>query len=258
MKVASADGVSIAFERSGHGSTALVFVHGWLGSGRWFDGQRETFSPTHTVVQLDLAGHGASGRERVKHSVEAYANDIAAVVQTLGSARVVLIGHSMSGAHALHASLSLPNVAALVLVDTLKNVEQSMPAAQVDEMLSLYRRDFRRGVLEILPQWLFVPTTPPAVRERLTREFLERTGDEGAALLEPLYRYDVKAAADRCTVPVRAVNSDAAPTHVEANRRHFRDYDVRTIKGVGHYPMLEAPAAFDEALRATLAELRLD
>ncbi|MFT3709384.1 MAG: alpha/beta hydrolase [Archangium sp.] len=255
MNVTSADGVRIAFEQTGADKTALIFMHGWLGSGRWFDAQRDAFSSHFTVVQVDLAGHGASGRDRVKHSVEAYAADIEAVAKKFE--RVVLIGHSMSGAHALHATLHLPNVLALVLVDTLKNVEQQIPAAQIDQILGMYRADFAAAIKTVAPQWLFAKGTPPEVAARLTTEFLTRSGDEGASLLEPLYRHDIKADADRCSVPVRAINSDAQPTDVAANRRHFRDFDARIIEGVGHYPMLEAPAAFNASLRETLTELKL-
>jgi pimeloyl-ACP methyl ester carboxylesterase len=54
-------------------------------------------------------------------------------------------------------------------------------------------------------------------------------------------------------VPVRAINSDVQPTAVEANRRWFADFDVEVLPAVGHYPMLERPAAFNEALRRALA-----
>jgi len=255
--VHSADGVRICYERTGSGTTALVFVHGWLGSSRWWDAQRDAFSPRFTVVQLDLAGHGASGRERARHAAEAYASDIIAVADAIAVERVVLVGHSMSGAYAVLAAARSPRVAAVVLVDTLKNVEQVMPAAQVDDMLERYRRDFRGAVERVLPAWLFGRGTPPEVSSRLQREFLERTGAEGAALVEPLYRFDLRAACEHVNVPVRAINSDLHPTDVEANRRHFRDYAMRLMPGLGHYPMLEAPADFNAALDAILTELDL-
>lgn len=252
----SSDGTRIAYERSGNGATTLVFVHGWLGSGRWWDVQRDVFAPNFDVVQIDLASHGASGRGRLSHSADAYANDIVAVVEALGAKRVVLIGHSMSGAYVVCAAPRLPQVVALVLVDTLKNVEHTFPAAQVNELLASYRRDFSAAVERVLPQFLFAPKTPPEVRARLQQEFLERSGDEAAALLEPLYRIDIAALADQVKVPVRAINSDAQPTNDEANRRHFADYAHRTIEGIGHYPMLEAPDAFNAALAETLSLFR--
>lgn len=256
--VQSADGLSIAYESSGTGATALVFVHGWLGSGRWWDAQRDAFAARFKVVQLDLGGHGASGRERAQHSAQAYANDIVSVVKAIDAQRVVLVGHSMSGAYAVLAAPQLPNAVAMVLVDTLKNVEEQMPKAQLDGMFELYRRDFRAAVEGVLPMWLFAPGTPAEVSARLKREFLERNGAEGVALLEPLYAIDLPTACKAVKGPVRAINTDLQPTDVEANRRHFGDYAARIMPGFGHYPMLEAPHAFNAALEGTLSELGLD
>jgi pimeloyl-ACP methyl ester carboxylesterase len=50
--VTSADGVRIAYERTGTSPTALVFVHGWLGSARWWDAQREAFAGRYTLGEL--------------------------------------------------------------------------------------------------------------------------------------------------------------------------------------------------------------
>ncbi|MCX5748401.1 MAG: alpha/beta hydrolase [Proteobacteria bacterium] len=230
-------------------------MHGWLGSGRWWDAQRDTFASSHTVVQLDLTGHGASGRDRARASVEAYADDIAAVTAGLDHARIVLVGHSMSGANVVEASLHDDRVVGVVLVDTLKNVEQVPAAAEVDAMLALYRRDFRTAVEQVVPRFLFAPTTPPAIVTRLTREFLAYTGEVAAALLEPFYRYDVRERARQVRVPVRAINGDLHPPAVAANPRWFADYAMRSMVGVGHYPMLEDPATFDALLRSVLDEL---
>jgi pimeloyl-ACP methyl ester carboxylesterase len=246
----SRDGITISYQTRGDAATALVFVHGWLGSGRWWDTQRDALADRYRVVQLDLAGHGAS-EARVAPSIPAYADDVKAVVNAVGATDVVLIGHSMAGAIVAEASVALPSVRALVLVDTLKNVEETPPRAQIDQMMALYRRDFRTAIEQIAPAWLYGAKTPGAVKERLTREFLAVPGAVAADLVAPLYRYDLRAAAERVTVPVRAINGDLHPTDVAANRRHFRDYDVRILAGLGHYPMLEAPAAFTFSVKRT-------
>ena len=256
--VPSSDGVRISCERTGTSPTALVFVHGWLGSGRWWDTQRDAFSRSFTVIQLDLAGHGVSGRERTKHSADAYVDDIVSVANALDVEQVVLVGHSMSGVYVTLAAARLPRVVAVVLVDIPHNVEQVMPRAQVDEMLALYRRDFRTAVEQVAPRYLFAPSTPPEVVATLQHEFLQRTGSDAAMLLEPLYGVDACRAAEQLKIPVRAINSDLQPTDVEANRRHFRDYAMREISGVGHYPMLEAPERFNTALSETLKDLGVD
>ena len=87
----------IHYEIHGNGSPALVFVHGWCCDRRSWDGQVQAFAPRHTVVALDLAGHGASGRERASWTIQAFGLDVTAVVEKLGLRRVVLIGHSLGG-----------------------------------------------------------------------------------------------------------------------------------------------------------------
>ncbi|MBK9033150.1 MAG: alpha/beta hydrolase [Myxococcales bacterium] len=257
MQVASADGVPIAYEVAGAGDVGLVFVHGWCGNKRWWDAQRDAFAATHTVAQLDLAGHGDSGGARARWSIEAYAGDVIAVAGQVRCRRLVLVGHSMAGAIVLEAAPALDRVAAVVLIDTLKDLEQVTPPAQVEQMLGRYRDDYRATVEGVLPAYLFAPGTPAEVRARLTAEFLRVDGPRAAQLLEPLYRYDARAAAAKVAVPVRAINGDLHPTNVVANRRCLRDFTCTILPGVGHYPMLECPAAFDRALAATLAALAL-
>jgi pimeloyl-ACP methyl ester carboxylesterase len=252
LTVRSADGVPIHAEVTGSGKTALLFVHGWLGSGRWWDAQRDAFNAAFTVVQVDLAGHGASGGERTVWSIDAYAGDLEAVASKLDAESVVLIGHSMSGASVTLAAPRIARVKRVVLVDTLKNLEQVTSLEQARPMLDLYRKDFQHAVLNVLPQYLFAAKTPPDVIARLNAEFLRSTGERAAQLLEPLYGCDLQQAAKAVNVPVRAINSDSSPTNVEGNRRWFADFEVEVMPGVGHYPMLEQPSKFNEALRRVL------
>jgi uncharacterized protein YndB with AHSA1/START domain len=50
------------------------------------------------------------------------------------------------------------------------------------------------------------------------------------------------------TVPLVCVNSPMFPTNVEANRRHAKAFQVVTMEGVGHFPMLERPDEFNRLL----------
>ncbi len=248
----SADGVEIYYEVSGDAETALVFVAGWLGNVRWWDAQRDALAADYRVVTLDLAGHGKSGRERAVHSAQAYADDIVAVVREVAAPRVILIGHSMSGAYVTLAAPQLTGLARVILVDTLKNLD-AMPTLEILEgMLASYRADFPAAVRTMLPNFLYAAGTPQAVRDRLEREFLQATGDEAARLLEPLYRFDTRTVAKTVTVPVRGIDTDLHPHAAEVNRKYFADYDYVTLKGFGHYPMLEAPDEFTTKLRSLL------
>jgi sigma-B regulation protein RsbQ len=255
MLTRSTDETEIYYEVTGDADTALVFVHGWMGNVRWWDAQRDAFSPTHRIIALDLAGHGQSGRTRTEWSGEAFAQDIVSVVNAVSASRVVLVAHSMAGAYALAACPAIERLAGLILVDTLKDLDATPTLAQVTPMLASYRADYRAAVETVLPRFLFSANTPPTVVERLTREFLAVTGEVAVTLLEPLYRFDVRAAAPLVDVPVRGIGTDLNPGNVDANRVYFRDYAYVEIAGCGHYPMLEAPSAFNAALRTQLAAL---
>lgn len=256
MHTRSTDGSDIYYEVTGDADTALVFVHGWMGNVRWWDAQRDAFASTHRVVALDLAGHGQSTRERTTWSAEAYAADIVAVVRAVAAPRVVLVGHSMSGAYVVAACPEVERLVGVILVDTLKDLDALPSWEQAAPMLDSYRADYAKAVTELLPRYLFAPGTPPAVAQRLTREFLTVDGDTAARLLEPLYRFDLRAACRHVRVPVRGIASDAQPLALEGNRKYLADYAYVTIPGCGHYPMLEAPDAFNAALRAQLSGIQ--
>ena len=49
------------------------------------------------MVAVDLGGHGESGMGREHWTMEAFGDDVAAVVRGLGLERVILVGHSMGG-----------------------------------------------------------------------------------------------------------------------------------------------------------------
>jgi pimeloyl-ACP methyl ester carboxylesterase len=41
----------------------------------------------------------------------------------------------------------------------------------------------------------------------------------------------------------------------QANRRHMKSFDVKIIKGVGHFPMLERPEEFNRLLAEAVKEI---
>lgn len=253
--VLSSDKTQISYEVSGKGETALLFVHGWLGNKRWWDSQRDFFSDKYLIAQMDLAGHGDSGRMRTKWTSENYAKDIIAVADDLSVKNIILVGHSMSGAYGTEAAVKIPNVKALILVDTLKDLDQLITLEQAAPLFDLYRKDFKATVENVLPQYLFAAGTPPDIKSQLQKEFLTNSPEFAITCIEPLYKTDVREFAKKLKIPVRAINSDVGVTNKTTNRKYFADYNYSLIEGVGHYPMLENPEKFNLALDSFLHEL---
>lgn len=95
----------------------MVLIHGAGGTHLDWPGGLRRLPEAATYVP-DLPGHGRStlpGRQ----SVQAYAGDIRALLDTLSLGRVIVVGHSMGGAIAQVLALEAPDrVAGLVLIGT--------------------------------------------------------------------------------------------------------------------------------------------
>lgn len=252
----SSDGQKIHYQESGEGNTSIIFVHGWLGNGSWWEDQKEHLKNKYHIVQMDLAGHGKSDKSRTNWTSDQYAEDIKAVADQIKSEKIILVGHSMSGAYVLEASLKIPAVKALILVDTVKDLDDQFTEEMAEQFLFVhYRNDFKNAVENILPEYLFAESTPIAVKERLQSEFLQNTSEMAIDRLKPLYKTDFRNAAKQIQIPVRAINADVPPTNIDANRKYLKDFDYVTINGVGHYPMLEKPDEFNILLENTIEQV---
>jgi pimeloyl-ACP methyl ester carboxylesterase len=252
----SSDGVPVHYQVGGSGEPSLVLVHGWALDARLWDGQVPRLSGRHRVVTLDLAGHGASGRQRSAWTMAAFGEDVKAVVEAVGATQIVLVGHSMGGPVVLEAARRMPErVRGIVLVDTLLDVEQRTPAEQVEAMARQLEADYEATVTQMARQYLFAPGTPAAVRDRVLAQARALPPDISITLLRQAWTYDPLPALGEIEVPVRAVNADTFPTNLEANRRHMPGYQAIIVNGTGHYPMLEDAAGFDAALDQALGQL---
>jgi pimeloyl-ACP methyl ester carboxylesterase len=252
----STDNVTIHYTETGKGTTTLVFVHGWLGNGNWWNSQEDFFKEKYTIVKIDLGGHGKSGKTRQHWTGTQYAADIKAVVNQMNTDDIILVGHSMSGAYVLETAIDFPTVKGIVIIDTLRDLDQDFTPEQAEEyMFKHYRSDFKSAVKEILPQYLYAEGTPAAVKDRLQDEFIQNDGEFAIDALAPLYKMDMRKIAKQVVVPVRAINSDAQPTALENNRKYLKDYNYSVINGTGHYPMLEKPEEFNVLLGEVVEEL---
>lgn len=251
----SVDQTQICYEITGQGETALLFAHGWLGNKHWWNAQRDYFADKYLIAQLDLAGHGESGQTRTNWSSTTYADDIVAVARELPVKNIILIGHSMSGVYTTEAALRIPNLKALITVDTLKDLDKQMTLDQTTQLHDLYIKDFKYAVENVIPQYLFVEKTPPQVKAQLQKEFLSHNPKFAVDCIEPLYKTDVRGFASQVTVPVRVINSNVGITNIEINKNYYKDYDYSIMSGVGHYPMLENPEEFNQTLARILQDL---
>jgi pimeloyl-ACP methyl ester carboxylesterase len=257
--VPSSDGQLISYNVFGKGDVTLVFVHGWGGDGRYWKYQIPYFYKKYRIVTVDLAGHGNSEQNRKVYTLEAFGQDVKAVVEDVNAKKVILIGHSMSGEIVAEAARLMPErVIGIIGADSIQNVEDTMPKEQFKQMVDGFQKDFKGEVKnfvepmlgkDIKPEfkkWIIddISCEPPYVAISAFKEYVTKFENKGIANIFK----EVK-------VPVRCVNADLWPTNPEANRRYMSSFEVTYIKGAGHFIMLERPREFNKKLNDSIKEI---
>src|SRR5690242_13405223 len=108
-------GCRLYFEATGTGP-ALVFAHGLGGNHLSWWQQVAHFAPTHTCVVFSHRGFPPSTRVPGRTAPDAYADDLAALLEALDLRDATLVGQSMGGWTCLEYTLRRPQrVRALVM-----------------------------------------------------------------------------------------------------------------------------------------------
>jgi pimeloyl-ACP methyl ester carboxylesterase len=254
--VKSQDGVSIAYETKGKGDIALVFVHCWCCDMNYWAQQIPHFSKKYKVVTLDLAGHGLSSLNRKNYTIGAYGHDVAAVVKKLKLKKIILIGHSMGGPVTLKAAQLLPKqTIAVIGVDTFTNVEQKFTPQQLKMFMAPMEKDFATGTENFLRMMMFTPKTDKNLIEKIVKDMSAAPPEVGLQSMRALFNTDLAAEFQKVKSPIRAVNSDKYPNNIEGNKKHSPSYNVKFMKGVGHFLHMEDANTFNLLLEETIREL---
>jgi pimeloyl-ACP methyl ester carboxylesterase len=254
--VNAADGVPIHYSVQGKGDTTLVFVHCWACDRSYWDNQVAEFAKNYRVVTIDLPGHGQSGQGRKSWTIPSFGEDVKTVVTKLDLKRVVLIGSSMGGPISLEAARAMPDrVVAVVPVDSLLNVEQKITPEQLDGVIKQMQADYKGTITNLSNQFFFSPNTPAAVKERVLKDATSRPPEMAITIMKGILTHDAVPTLRETKIPIHAINGDHAPTSLEVNRKYAPQFDASIIKGSGHYPMLENPAGFNQALAEILKKL---
>ena len=242
--VTSADGVHIEYHVYGHGEPAVILVHGWACDGNYWNAQLAPLKAKYTVVTVDLAGHGASGRNRTDWSMGSFGEDVAAVARQIQNARIVLVGHSMGAPVALEATPRIGDrVVGIIALDSLKTIGQPpVSEAQIQARLKPFRDDFIAHTRDFVTSSFFTPDANAAFVQKVAYDMSLEPADIAVAAMESLSRMDYAKVLPDIHVPVVAINSDRGPP-VDAARvgKSLPGFRAITVEHTGHFLMMEAP-----------------
>jgi pimeloyl-ACP methyl ester carboxylesterase len=101
------NGSQIGYRRAGDGP-AVVLIHGLASSSASWRVVAPRLAADHTVLAIDLLGHGESAKPRGDYSLGAQASMIRDVMVTLGLERATFVGHSFGGGIAMQLAYQFP------------------------------------------------------------------------------------------------------------------------------------------------------
>jgi pimeloyl-ACP methyl ester carboxylesterase len=173
------DGVELSYRVQGSGPTTLLFMHGWAGSGCYFDEViGELDLNALQVVTMDLRGHGESDQAVTPYGLDRIAADVWTVADALNATKPVIVGFSMSGKFAQYVAVGRPSrVSGLVLVAGLPASELPFPQDVARDWVS--RAGDREGFRDLLGPFISGPVDA-AVFDR----FLDNAVKVPAVVLE--------------------------------------------------------------------------
>jgi pimeloyl-ACP methyl ester carboxylesterase len=228
----------------------VVLAHSFAGSSRQWAPQMSHLRRSRRVVALDLHGHGQStATPDAAYDVDAFAGDIAAVVEALALVRFVLVGHSLGGAAAIAYAAAHPeHVAGLVLVAT----PGRLPDEQVAQIEGALAADYD-GTMAMTWKRLLANATP-ATRQTVEDEQESLPKEAAAAIIRSTFEFDPAPPLEAYPGPKLTIST---PNEGPVTELHelVPGIEHRTVKGTSHWIQLDEPDAFDRLLDGFLAEV---
>lgn len=247
----------------------VVMLHGIRGYAETFAGIAAALQPDYRVIAYDQRGRGASDWDPQQgYYTDAYVNDLAAVVNTLGLDRFDLLGHSMGGINAIVYTARFPErVNRLLVEDAGPGAFEASPGAlRIRRELAttpghFARWDDARDFMRLLR-----PSVSEAAREQRLQSMLRPAEGGGftwqydhvgiaATRLnpDPARVVDLRphVAALTCeTLVVRGERSDyLQPEMVEDMQRLNPRIHSAVVPDAGHYIHDDQPTLFNQLVR---------
>ncbi len=248
-------GIQLAYERAGSG-TPLVLLHGYPLDHTIWAAVAPLLQADFDLILPDLRGFGQSGATEAPYTMDDMAEDIAALLDSLGLERVALGGHSMGGYVALAFARRYPTrLRGLALIASQAAADSPERRAGRYQTIEQITSQGTEPLAEIMSERLTINVD---LRPQLKRLILQqRPAGLIGALRAMAERPDATEQLAHLPCPLVLVHGQEDKLVPIAHAREVRALAPQAvlveIPHTAHMPMLEAPAATAEALKRLAA-----
>jgi len=241
------DGTRLFHRDWGEGQP-VVFASSWsLSSEMWAYQVAHLSERGFRCIAFDRRGHGRSDVPSQGYDMDTLADDVAAVIDTLGLKDAMLVGHSMGGAEAVHylgrhggakvKKIALVAAVGPYMVQTADN-PYGAPMAYHQATLGQWAADFPKWAMENQAPF-FTPETSPAMKAWLTEQLLATPVPVAIATFKALIGKDLRpdlAKIDRPTLVIHGDKDASAPLAITGQRlaAGIRGAELKVYAGAPH------------------------
>lgn len=239
------------------GAPALVLLHALGTDGGIWDGVVARM-PHHRILRPDMRGHGASDVPPAPYAMGRLIGDVERLMDHFALTEAVVVGLSIGGLIAQGLAVKrLDLVRGLVLSNTAARLgrpehwHDRIAALRAGGMAALHDATMERWLGR---RWRDSPALPD-----LSGRFL-RTPGEGwagcAAAIAGTDFYETTATLRLPTLAIAGANDGVAPPDlVRETAELVAGHRFHLMRGAGHLPCVEQPAAYAEVLAGFLAAI---
>jgi N-formylmaleamate deformylase len=253
--VCEANGIHIHYLRTGGSKPPLVLLHGLTGSGACWIPLARALEGEYDVVMPDARGHGNSSTPRNGYRYEDYASDVVGLIQGLGLAAPVLLGHSMGGmTAAVVARQPATAIRAVILADPTFLSPERQREVHKSDVVEQHRRLLSSNKDDVLAQLrLRHPQRSSELIELIAAARLQTRIDAFDVLMPPNPEYHELMSA--ISIPILLLTGDNGVVSLET-AREMQNLNprlrVEQIQAAGHGLQYDQPDRFEAAVRSFL------
>ena len=265
--------VRLYYEDFGDGP-AVIFTPSGSQTHKMWENQVAALVADHRTVVYDWRGTGASDKPRAGYTVEQAAADLCALVESLGLAPAILVGHGIGNHVSLLAATKRPDlVAGLALASAspwFSGVHDGVAGGLATEFLDLMGRGaaatgprskpYAQVCAELSERFLFHRPQPPAVHQSILEQALNWPLAVINAYANSLAAIDhrERAALVQCPTLVIQGRHDRKTLYGGAAylARRIAGARLVTLENSAHMGQIEEIEAFNGALREFTESVR--
>ncbi len=250
---------NLAYLDNEKGNSTLLFIHGALINKEYWTSQLSHFSKKYRVIAVDLPGHGKSTHNKMDWTGPRLGKDISKFIQKLELKNVIIIGHSFGSDVMLETvTVGDTRIIGLVEVDHMKNVGMELPKEVVNQLGQELNADFEQTCQQFAKQALLTEATDPNIVFRLLTDYKKMDAKVGIPLLQYGFSYAKREAEllKELELKLYSIHVHYLPTNEESLKKYLGDnYELHTMGGTCHYPMLENPKKLNTLLEKLFTEI---